>query len=423
MKRTLVYLGLGALLAMLLSQAAVQYLVYQGINDLRKELKDELDVDFSWVSADFNGVLTLHQFEVTPFSLKRTFEAEELKLYFDDYLALVTELPNLSLHNWQALKRIQTLNGQTELRGVGVDEWLAETTHPVTEEFFALHACSRSKADDAESFYRALGIPRLAMDVDLAFNVERLSRQVSLSLGVDMVERGRLDIYATLSEGALASALVQADWRALELQSLQVAYVENGYFRRISNYCTQDTAWTREAFALAAAQQWQMKLLEQGVRASDQFAALYANFLGLGGKLRIAIQSDRAIQLRNWEWFLDKELVSLLGIQFRLNEADIQGVSLSLIRDGLYPPPPEKPQEVVPVSALPHEKGFRQIDPESAQFLPQQRLKVKTRDGRLIEGMVQRISKEHVVLQQQVKGGQVSYSIKLADIVELWRWQ
>ena len=428
MKKALVYLGVCALLVIVITQAAIQYFTHQALQTFQERYQSEVDLSVDWVSADFNGVLTFHGFAITPFSLKRTYEAEKVHVYFADYLRLISHLPSLADGgDWSGIVRIRTESGQTELRGKGLDDWLSEQVHPFINTLLTVHACRRAEQMDNEETYRALGIDRLAMDVDLAFNTDR--ERTDLSAGVDLKERGRIDLYAAMPAGVLPHNLQDIGWHNLAFDSLQISYVENGYYRRISNFCNESSEWSRQGFALIAAQQWQEKLAAEGVRVNDRVAAMYANFLTLGGKISLSMQAENRLQLASWSRYLDRDLVALLGIQVRVNNANVEQLEVRFASEQLLPPAPEAAvatkspaadqSQAEPVRV----KQYVRIPLETTELQPGARIRVVLQDGKRVEGVLESSSERQLVLGQNVKGGRLSFPVKRENIAELSLWQ
>ncbi len=429
MKKALIFLGVCAFLVIFVSQAAIQYFAHQALHTIQQQHQSDLDLSVDWVSADFNGMLTLHGFAITPYILKRTYAAKKVHIYFDDYLDLIARLPSLSGgEDWSGVMRIRTESGQTELRGIGLDDWLAQEIHPVIKDVFSVHACRKAQELEVEEYYGALGIDRLAMDFDIAINLD--AQRGNLSVGVDLAERGRIDMYAVMPSSALPQTPDRLRWEALAFDSIQFSYVENGYFRRLSNFCTESTEWSRQGFALIAAQQWRETLASQGLVMNDRLAAMYANYMALGGKISVAMQAENRLQLGDWSHYLDRELVGPLGVQVRVNDAQIEQVALRLDSQRLMPPAPaqqpaakDTEKSEANVASNVAVKAYVPVSLAEFVAVPGVRIRVETLDGRRVEGVLENETKKHIVVSQMLKGGKLSFPIAREDILELAQWQ
>ncbi len=425
MKKALWVMGIIALLAVLLSQLGVQYMVHNALTELRAKYRSDASIEVEWVSADFEGTLSLHGFGITPFALKRTYQTEVLELHFSDYLSMLRDIPALASGDWTVLERLRTEGAQTELRGRAVDDWAAAQSHPLLRQMLGLYACSRADQIEDEAFYRTLGMGSLGMDIDLAVHLDHSAERLNLSFGLDLAERGHIDLYATLPERAIPRRIDEINMASLAFHSLQVTYVENGFFRRLSNYCTADKDWTREAYALLAAQQWQTTLEQSGLLVNDAVAAMYANYLGLGGKLSLSLQSERQIQPGQWRRFIDRDLVTLWGMQLRVNEASITDAEIKLLGEVLMPPAPQvveadAEQKPEPVKS----KGYVVIAVEElTEVSLGTKIRVEQLSGKLVEGRFQGFDEMHIKVSQNLKGGTVTFNVQRDELLEVAIWR
>ena len=200
-------------------------------------------------------------------------------------------------------------------------------------------------------------------------------------------------------------------------------HVENGYFRRLSNYCSDITKMNREEFSQLASESWQKNLNMIGFKPGEMVKQLYHDYLLQGGKLMVDLSPLKPFTLGSTESLLDKNLISYFGISASLN-----GVSANvseLVVDGAHFRPAPVTKAAVKERTLDEtsKKKFHQIPLNELDQSLKKQVRIHMLDGKQYLGEVVLLGTKSLELSQILEGGSVSYSLQLSQIesLEVWR--
>ncbi len=425
MKKTLVTGLILIVVGLIGTKAFIALFAYQVFEKFKSELAQDAALTYSWLSSDFDGVLTVHGLSVRSFDLKRSFEVDELRLSYPHYFGLLLGLPGLKQAQWDQLERIQVLGLKAELNGRDPEEWLAMYIDPRIATPLALYGCGDHRRV-SHDVLREMGLEALRMDLDMAFVRDRAGT-VTSSAGIDLKELGRIDFYASWAEDGISSTFGDMQWEALKLKSAQIRHVEGGYFRRLSNFCSPRVARDRQGFAEEAARQWQAAMYDIGLEPGPELVNVYRDYLHLGGALTLDFQPDSAFHIGSEAAYLDRNLAAALGVNVLLNEKEINSPFL-LVRGSKFkplpPPLPEAQERQTQVETEVFEiPGFREKSVEAIATFVGQKVRLTLAGGKQVEGRVQIANDSLIEITQWVQGGQVSFRYKLDTVDSLEVWQ
>ncbi len=428
MKKTILVVGFLAFIAYVGSKAFVALFGYQSIEKYKIFVQPDAAVSYSWLSSDLGGVLEIHDLVITPYKLKRTYYIDRVRLYFEDYPRMLIGLLMLKDGDWSPVKRFQMEGVRAPLEGRDLEEFLALEFGKEFEVPLGLYACGTHRRVNHEVL-SDMGINELHADWDIALDTGERGERVSVSMGLNMHELGKLESLASIQLPAQKFEGVQALIDGLKLYSLQVSHVDSGYFRRLSNYCGGLSGLERDDFALMAAQGWQQSMRAHGLVPGAGLIGLYQDYLRLGGTVTISAQDQSGLGFRDFSELIGQNLVERLNIQASINGRSVALSQLQVQEDYFVqrnapPPVPASDKNADMEAETPVvEKAFRDTALDQLENYLGYRVNVTSLEGKEISGLIDKIEKQTLTIAQPLQGGSVAFSIRLEEIgiVEVWR--
>ena len=250
-------------------------------------------------------------------------------------------------------------------------------------------------------------------------------KRQTLGLSI-LIERGPLgdtEVNTTWDAFSIPADLPSWKLQTFKLNDLSLTHVDNGFFRRLSNFCSEFNQLDRAEFSDRASKSWQKGLSSIGLDANDNLRALYRDYLTQGGQLKFSLSPAKPFVFDQFKELLDKDLFSYLGVKAQLNNKEILGASLKVNRQHFIPPPAviedttEKDE-----STLEQKNGYLPISLEALEQSIQKKVRLETLDGKKHEGLVVSVDKYKMELGKMVAGGSVVYEFQRDQIksVDMW---
>jgi len=425
MKKKLFILVFIIFFIILSSRAFVALFSYQMIEKLKHDNQDQFALTYGWISSDFSGFLTFHDVTVTPYSLKRTFNLNDVELHYSDYLSLLLRLQALNAGDISALLKINAPNIKIPLNGRDFDEWLALTHSTDWLKPLGLYACGDRSRIDHDSL-RAMGIDEISSAVRIE-RLDGLSQVGNLGLSVDLFQLGKIDAQVAWGQGALSGFLQDISVDNLRLDTLKLIHNDGGYFRRLSNYCSESADSSRSVYSRRAAQNWRVAMYELGFVSDLSVENLYSDYLSQGGTLAVHLDLPEPFNLSDFSSLKGQDLMARFGVSAYLNEKKVDDMHVILEGDHFWPPAPvisaiEKPV-VGSRSPQLYEAEFRATNYDD--LLPHigREIKITMEGGKLYSGVLKDAKLLKLIITQNVGGGSIDYTLKphLIEEIEVWR--
>ena len=404
------------------SKAFIALFSYQAAEKLKQSLNADVAITYSWLSSELDGTVVYHDVSITPYHLKRTFYIDRLKLNYGNYLNLLINLPNFSSGKHDGLQSVIANSVKGKLEGRDFEEWIALEYGEDFSNPLSLYACGEQKRVSHHNL-REMGIH----DYNASITIKKRDAADPSTLGLSiLIERGPLgdtEVNTTWDAFSIPADLPSWKLQTFKLNDLSLTHVDNGFFRRLSNFCSTFNQLGRAEFSDRASKSWQKGLNSIGLDADDNLRALYRDYLTQGGQLKFSLSPAKPFVFDQFKELLDKDLFSYLGVKAQLNNKEILGASLKVNRQHFIPPPAviedttEKDE-----STLEQKNGYLPISLEALEQSIQKKVRLETLDGKKHEGLVVSVDKYKMELGKMVAGGSVVYEFQRDQIksVDMW---
>lgn len=422
MKKNVLVILFLAVVLFLGSKAFIALFSYQATQKVKEGLSQGFAISYSWLSSELDGSIVLHDVSITPYRLKRTFYIERLSLNYGSYLNLLLNLPSLSAGEYVGLQSISAPSIKGLLEGRDLEEWVALEYGDGFSVPLGLYACGEL-ARVGHSDLRKMGITEFESSLMINKSLNLASNELMVSLDFDMGALGKTKLKTTWSATSIPSTLANWAFEEFQLSALSLTHVEQGYFRRLSNYCSAFSKLDRERFSLLASELWQKKLNSIGFEPGHGLKQLYRDYLLQGGQLNLELSPLKPFTLGNFDDLLDKNLVSYFGASTQLNGKAVFTSDLHVNAQHFRPPPPVKSVEsMVNKPEIVQETGYYPILLSELEQSLEKKVRIKMFGGKLYEGLVVSLDEQKLGLSQDVAGGSVVYSLLRGEIESLDMW-
>ena len=398
------------------SKAFIALIGYQAVESLRQVHGERFSTSYGWISSGFDGTLVYQEVVLTPYALKRPFSISEVRLEYGNYLSLLVHLIDLKSLSIKGLEAIVVDGIRAPLEGRDLDQWLATEYADELMVPLGLYACGNTPRVSNEHL-KSMGILEFKSALSVIFPDELSESAYAFEVTADFHELGRMDLALALGQAPEPVSL--ENW---PLHRLDLSYVDNGYFRRLSNLCEQQTGLARQDYAQSAALTWRQAMAEKGMVVSDSLLNTYFTFLSLGGALDFELKPSKPVTLSEIFTRYDEDLFAVHGATVALNEASIQQPELVLSRSYFDP-------ESVKVELVQEPVQEAKSDDPVMLPLPMEELEgqlgrplvVTLLSGKILEGVLHSSDEFKFELLPNVeKGiGQIAYTVQRENVKEI----
>jgi len=406
------------IVSLISAKAFVSLFGYQTIETLKTTLESEASITYDWMSSDFSGQIHFHDVVITPFRLKQPYQVEKLSISYGNLPSLIFGLLDLKSGLWQGVDSISLTNVRIPLKEGGLINWLAKEYDTALLVPLHAYAClqdARLTADD----WRAMGINEFKLDLNLSFNNDHSTLQTQAQ--INLYELGGLKLSIDTQSHSIAPALDQINLLNAAINQLEIDYIENGFFRRLGNYCSTKTNQTHATYANQAASEWRSAMAKIGFVLNHNLEAFYHDYLVTGGKMTLSLNPASPLLLASAESWLDRSLSKTLGLTLTLNDQPVVEPEIFLKGDYFRPAPvvvekvPEKPKEIP--------KAFYPIEWDALVMQENQRVRIHLASNKVIEGVLEAKTDFKLSVLQSIEGGEFTVHPRKSDIqlIEIWR--
>jgi hypothetical protein len=402
----LTYLGL---------KGAAMFFTKQAVEVLREKNVEDVALSYDWVSVGLDGVIELSGVRLTLFKLKRAMAIETVSISFDSIIDALYGMQEFADGNTGRLRRLMLVNASGSLSGRDPEQWLAQEVDPVFAVPLALYGCGEYSRVSPEVLQR-MGIQQLVGTLDL-----QIIAPGQYLLDVETQQMGRWQISMTVQEGEPLQLLKPSEWL---LRKFELSYIESGYFRRLSNFCSGLSGQEREAFAAQAARQWRLAMARYGILLGPELEHVYARFLALGGQLNLSLSPSLQTPLRALVTREQENLAERSGLALKLNGEDMESTQIFFqrVQTGVEQAPSTAPErKTEPEPSRDHVKRWTEqsLMPENLQRHVGFPVRLSMLDGKQLEGRLLEIGQHELNISQRVGSGEISFAVSLDGIAGL----
>lgn len=408
------------LTVLLISKAFIALTVYQAISKFKEEYSADFLLTYQWISSSFDGVVSIKGVEITPYTMKKTFEIDDIEFKYLDYPSLLLQLSTLHTGNISGLVEVSLPTIRTALDGKNFKELVSTELSPIWFTPFNLYGCGEYSAVSEKEF-ELMGVKQHSMSLQIKL-AHMNSDFEKLSLHLDRQELGEFKVTAKLPTNALQHAISSKSLDALALHFVGLEYQDAGFFRRLNILCNQHGPENRSVFSLMAAAQWKDAMYAKGLFVNEALINTYSDYLLQGGSIALDITPKDAVKLTDLNGFLDKELMHYLDANILLNGKPVNDAQFYLDSKTLFPPPVIEKAPAPKVIAPKQPAGYRMISKELVVEYLERKIRVVMQDGKQYEGLLTETTEYNLELTQHLPGGAVNYPLMLNQVatVEVW---
>jgi len=405
------------------SKAFIALFSYQTAEKLKQSVGQEFSITYSWLSSELDGTIVFHDLSITPYRLKRTFKIDRLKLNYGNYFNLLLNLSNFTSGKHYGLQSVVAQSITGELEGRDFEEWIALEYGDDFSIPLGIYACGEQHRVSHNNL-RKMGIHEYKSSITIKKSDDVESDALVLSVLIDRGPLGETKLSTAWGAFSIPGELSLWDARKFQLKDLSIAHVDNGYFRRLSNFCSVLNSLDRTQFSEQASKQWQQSLSSIGLNAEEGVRQLYRDYLLQGGQLKLSLSPSKPFTFDSFKQLLDKDLISYFGVSAQLNGTAIPTSKLTV--NGKHFKPPVltviDEQKEAGTNIEQRKSGYLPISLESLEQTIQQKVRLIMLDGKHYQGLVVSVDEYKLELSKMLAGGSVAYSLQRDQIASIEMW-
>jgi len=405
------------------SKAFIALFSYQAIEKLKQSVGHEVAITYTWLSSELDGTIVFHDLSITPYRLKRTFYIDGLRLNYGNYYSLLLNLSNLSTGKHNGLQSLKAGTIKGKLEGRDFDEWIELEYGETFSNPLGLYACGGQRRASHNDLNK-MAVHEYSSSITFKKTENNELGTLDLSLVLDRGLLGETELSTVLGASSIPNDLSLLDIEKIQLNSLSLTHVDNGYFRRLSNFCSKFTQFDRTQFSENASKQWQQSLNSVGLEADEAVRGLYRDYLLQGGQLALKLRPAKPFVFDRFKQLMDKDLISYFGVSAKLNGTAM--LASKLIVNGQYFNPPVvvviDDKKDMTKSIEQKKRGYLPLPLDLIEQSIQQQVRLVLLDGKEYEGLVVKVGDYKIELSQMLPGGSVGYSLQRDQIesIEMW---
>jgi len=407
------------------TKAFIALFSYQSAEKIKSALNQEFAITYSWLSSELDGTIVFHDLSITPYRLKRTFHIERLRLNYGNYFNLLLSLSNLTSSQHDGIQSVTAQSIKGLLEGRDFEEWIALEYGNDFSAPLGLYACGDQTRVN-HSNLRKMGVNEFKASVTLEKRIDADLNELAIAITLDMDVLGETKLKSTWEASSIPSAFSKWDVEKFQLNDFSLTHVDNGYFRRLSNFCSTLTQFDRKQFSLLASELWQKKLGEIGLDVGPVVKKLYQDYLLQGGQLYVALSPTKPFVLNQFNDLLDKNLIPYFGVSAKLNGDPVHAVEW-LVNGQHFRPPvqvvSDEPKNKMFETSQKKKRGYFSISPDELEFVPEQKARIIMLDEKQYQGVIVSVNEQKLELSQELSGGAVVYSLQRDQIKNIEIWQ
>ena len=402
------------------SKAFITLFSYQTVEKLKQSLAQDFAITYSWLSSELDGTIVFHDLAITPYRLKRTFYIDRLRLNYGNYYNLLFNLSNFTSGRHDGLQSVTAQSITGVLEGRDFEEWVALEYGDSFSIPLGLYACGDQGRASHQNL-RQMGIHEYHSSITIKKSDDVEPGTLGLSVLLDRGLLGETKLNTSWGEFSVPSDLSQWDIENFQLDSLSLMHVDNGFFRRLSNFCSSFTQFDRTQFSELASEQWQKGLNSIGLETGPRVRQLYRDYLRQGGTLNVSLSPPKAFVLGGFKQLLDKDLISYFGVSAKLNGTATLPSKLMVNGQHFRPVAVTVTEDKIE-TIEPKKSGYLSISIETLEQSVQKKVRLVMLDGKPYQGLVVSVDENKIELSQKLAGGVVAYVLQRDQIksIEMW---
>ncbi|RMJ03207.1 hypothetical protein DOQ08_02672 [Marinobacter litoralis] len=409
MKRLLSFLVVFSLLAFAGYKAGVWWLADQRLAEVRTELSRLGVLERGQISSALDGRLLLKEASWLDFRLTQPLTMGLVELDAHSPIDLVTGLanPGAATGDWTlVIERASMILEPTMFRN-----WVTEDVDESTagNPLIALSCAPDPRQHLGSGDLKRMGIDSISGDFKLTQSRDGLAVELHTS-AVGSLELNWPGARLNVSRTGI-------DLTGLE-QTAEATLRDGGLMRRISAYCSRETALTVNEWSVTAAKALARGLEARGYQASGQLVALYRQWLTEGGELQFNANfgSDTfGVPVRTQER-------PQAAWQVTYNGAQVPDVYLTRMQPKAPEVAPEAYEPVTHPETSSHAQWFEE-PVENADAWQGQTVRVTLSNGKSVEGRLVSVGERELEVARMIAGGEVAYPMLIRAVArfEVWR--
>ena len=307
----------------------IYYKVKTELDKMIQTASPFLQIDYSGISSDLNGVLSIDRVLLTPTGSYDEISIQQLKISGDGpkFLFDLVQGFNQNTPPEQmsiTIQRLESPISSSFLSKIGSS--FSSTGNSIWKDH--TDSCSLAGIFKASGL-KELGFPELTIDAVVGYHYDQEDREVVFNVNYDLagVESSRL----SLNLSGLTSAGMLGLGTPPELQQLRlIRDIEPGYMRQMVTMCAANAQQTPDQFinsVVSRPAKYHLKNL--GFIPGPGLSTMFKQLISQAGRLDIQAAPSSSINPANLSAYKPSDLVDLLGITVSYNNVPVKDLSFS----------------------------------------------------------------------------------------------
>jgi len=308
------------------------YIYYKVKTELDKMIQTAspfLQIEYSGISSDLNGVLSIDRVLLTPTGSYDEISIQRLKISGDGPKFLFDLVQSFNKNSPPekmsiAIQRLESPISSSFLSSIGAS--FSSTGKSLWKD--QTDSCSLAGILNASGL-KELGFPGLTIDGDIGYNYDKESREVAFKVNYALagVESSSLSLKAS----GLTAAGVMGLGNPPELEQARlIRDIEPGYMKQMVTMCAANAQQTPDQFidtVVSRPAKHYLKTL--GFIPGPGLSAMFKQLVSKAGNLEIQATPSSNINPASLSAYKPSDLVDLLGITVSYNNVPVKDLSFT----------------------------------------------------------------------------------------------
>lgn len=280
----------------------------------------------------------------------------------------------------------------------------------------------------------AMGYDDVVADIDMKIAVDKVAGNIDVAMQVRDRSLFAVDMGVEMAIDPAMVAGVATGAVPPRISRIEFVYEDGGYYDLRNLFCARERGESVEAYLDANSHLVQQSL---GGALSEQQLAAYRAFMAEGGKVSLRMIPSEPLEPTGLELYSEDDLMRLLGASLEVNGTPFDLVALAG-QSGLERLAEERPTAPTvakrdvqqqtrarpkPKASTSVRKRYVEVDRFELKGYIDRKLQVDISGRGIREGVLESVDNELIYILMTLRGGTISYPIRIADIRKVSVWK
>jgi hypothetical protein len=413
MKKILIVLVVVCVAFVLALKVGVTFLAHQLGEQTRQTLVEHIGLAYQGFDTDLiNGLVYYEQVETNIFGLKRTITAERISISFGGPIDMLKGLISLGQGQIDYVQRLVIEGGKSDLQASLSPSWLSRLFGRKAEILLANFTCVDGQVFD-RSAWQMMGVEGWEFELVVQSDESQMGAW-SWLLHSDVLGEFQVNWLAETENNLAFWDVNFIEVGLQKIQAVSLRYTENGFLRRLENFCMRRTELGDLQFPVRHIQAILRKLNDQGIKTDEVFSEVLNDFYKQGGVLLAEIAYAEGAD--------ERSKINMQTLRLAINASDFASSTLRM-----FPLPEIEPEQIsnaANTSMAPRQiETFQLIEKTELELLLGERVRVTTLRGKQYAGILRHVDAFKLEIAQAAEQGQVAYVVDREEIAQLETWR